>query len=174
VLDVLNSFTVENPPEDLEDKPVKSPDDPDEDEIRKANFEIFLNFAEVYTNVKDREGDFDVKEETWKKWLTLTIADGANANADAILFVGAWKDRALFNQFSKTGKDAKSSTNILIPIEFEFETFGITGIVTGQLFRIKDLPSKFKDSAFQVVEVSHELGSGLWKTKVKGKLRNFS
>ena len=174
VLDVLNSFTVENPPEDLEDKPVESPDDPDEDEIRKANFEIFLNFAEVYTNVKDREGDFDVKEETWKKWLTLGIADGANANADAILFVGAWKDRALFNQFSKTGKDAKSSTNILIPIEFEFETFGITGIVTGQLFRIKDLPSKFKDSAFQVVEVSHELGSGLWKTKVKGKLRNFS
>jgi len=173
VLDVLNSFKiVESETDEQEDS---EPDEPDEDEIRKANFEIFLQYASVFTNVKDRENeDFDVKEETWKKWLSLGIADGANANADEILFVGAWSDKSLFKTLQKSESNSKSATNILIPITFEFETFGITGIVTGQLFKITDLPAKFKDSAFQVVEVSHELGSEMWKTKVKGQLRNFS
>lgn len=171
VLDILNSFQVQSE-EDQTDS--EEPENPDEDEIRKANFEIFLQYASVFTNVKDREGDFDVKESTLARVLSLGFRDGANANADEILYVGAWSDRALFKQLQKGDTSAKEASNILIPITFEFETFGLTGIVTGQLFKIIDLPAKFKDSAFQVVEISHELGDNMWKTKVKGQLRNFS
>jgi len=164
VLSILNSFKPEKEPAD---ETGDEEETPDEDEIRKANFELFLQYGKVITGVKDRNGDYDITEgSTWINFNT------ANAEAESVLLVAGWTDRALFKLLSKA--TTESSTNVLIPISFEFETFGITGIVTGQIFKIKDLPAKFKQSAFQVVEVGHELGGGLWKTKVKGKLRNFS
>ena len=87
--------------------------------------------------------------------------------------MGAWRDAGLFNKLWTGSESSSAATNILVPITFEFETFGITGIVTGQLFRIVDLPSRYNDTAFQVIEVGHNLSGGMWKTTVKGQLRNF-
>ena len=69
--------------------------------------------------------------------------------------------------------DNKSSTNVLVPIKFSFTTLGITGIVTGQLFRINDIPKRYAKNAFQVTKVGHELTDGLWRTTVEGTMRNF-
>ena len=60
-----------------------------------------------------------------------------------------------------------------MPITFTFTILGLSGIKTGDLFRIEDLPAQYANSVFQVVEISHELTENLWKTTVVGKMRNL-
>lgn len=186
VLDILASFQIDDIPEDLADE--EKPDKKDQDEIRSSNFELFLQYADVYTKQKNRTGDYDIKENSGgflggaeavlrRGFSIITFGlvdgDGADSSAEDVLIVGAWRDAGLFNKLWTGSESSSAATNILVPITFEFETFGITGIVTGQLFRIVDLPSRYNDTAFQVIEVGHNLSGGMWKTTVKGQLRNF-
>lgn len=168
VLDVLNSFKQAGG-DTTDETGGGETSKPDEDEVRKTNYELFMQFATVVPKVKDREGDFDAAEGAW-----YNIFNNANASLEDIVIVGAWSDKALFKKLYKNQDSSKDPTNILIPIKFEFETFGLTGINTGELFKIIDLPKKYSNTAFQVVNISHELSNNLWKTKVEGQLRNFS
>ena len=140
---------------------------PDSKEIRKANYELFMSKAVVVPNIKDREADHDAAEGA-----IYNIFNTADANIEQIAFVAAWSDTDLFRKIDLNSKGNNDAINILLPIQFSFTTFGISGIKTGDMFRIIDLPKQYTTSVFQVVEVSHELSNGLWQTSVVGKMRN--
>lgn len=173
VLQKLDSFQeeIEEAPADPDDKKSASEK---EDEVRKKNMELFTGKATVVTNLKNRQENNDVTESAWKKVLTLGLFDGANANLNEIASVVAWNDATLFRALDKLDNSSQKANNVLVPITFTFTIHGISGIKTGDLFRILDLPVKYENSIFQVVEVSHDLSNNLWTTNVKGQLRNIN
>ena len=169
VLKLLDSF---------QPKEQQKPNDPDaekgksekEDEARKRNYEMFMSKATVVPTIKDRDADdMDAAEGAW-----YNIFNNADANIEDIVAVVAWSDPELFRVLDLNDTEAKKANNVLVPITFDFEIFGISGIKTGDLFRILDLPKQYTESVFQVTEVSHSLSSNLWKTNVKGMMRNIS
>ena len=171
LLDSFQDVPEEKKTEDPDDKKSKSDK---EEEFRKKNMEMFTGKATVVCMEKNRDAALDTKESGWIQVLSLGLADGANANIDEILSVVAWNDASLFRALDKKDKSSLKANNVLVPITFNFTIHGISGIKTGDLFRILDLPKNYTNSVFQVVEVSHELGNNLWTTNVKGKLRNIN
>jgi hypothetical protein len=174
VLTLLDSFQEIDAEPDTEDADDKQSKSEEEDEVRKKNMEMFTSKATVVCMEKNREADLDTKESGWVQVLTLGIADGADANVDELMAVVAWNDASLFRALDKKDKGSLKANNVLVPITFNFTIHGISGIKTGDLFRILDLPKQYTNSVFQVVEVSHDLGNNLWTTNVKGKLRNIN
>ena len=167
VMAILDSFQMK--PEDKNvDNESEEVDEDDEDDIRKANYELFMSKGTVLPSVKGRDDDYDAAEGAW-----YNIFNNANASIEDILFVGAWNDSLALRKLFLGTVGNNSSTNVLVPIKFGFTTIGITGIVTGQLFRINDIPSRFSTNAFQVTKVGHELTDGQWTTTVEGTMRNF-
>lgn len=168
VMKILDSFQPKEEGEDATDKG-KKVDKEDEDDIRKANYELFMSKGTVLPSVKGRDDDYDAAEGAW-----YNVFNNANASIEDILFVGAWNDSlALRKLFLGKVTGSGESTNVLVPIKFGFTTLGVTGIVTGQLFRINDIPQRYAKNAFQVTKVGHELTDGQWKTTVEGTMRNF-
>lgn len=166
VLAILDSFQL-TPTEEASDES-SDVDADDEDDIRKANYELFMSKATVLPSVKGRDDDYDAAEGAW-----YNVFNNANASIEDILFVGAWNDSLALRRLFLGKSENKSSTNVLVPIKFGFTTLGITGIVTGQLFRINDIPKRYSKNAFQVTKVGHQLTDGLWTTTVEGTMRNF-
>ena len=138
------------------------------DKARKANYELFMSKATVVPKLKDRTADMDAAEGSW-----YNVFSNSDANIEDIAFVAAWNDTDVFRKLDLNGNQTDSGNNILIPIEFRFTTFGVSGVKTGDMFRIIDLPKQYTSTIFQVVEVSHELSNGLWQTSVTGKMRNI-
>jgi len=167
VMKILDSFQPKEE-KDATDKG-KKVDEEDEDDIRKANYELFMSKGTVLPSVKGRDDDYDAAEGAW-----YNVFNNANASIEDILFVGAWNDSlALRKLFLGKVTGSGESTNVLVPIKFGFTTLGVTGIVTGQLFRINDIPQRYAKNAFQVTKIGHELTDGLWRTTVEGTMRNF-
>lgn len=170
VIKILDSFKEK----EKEDEKYVDPDDTngdgaiDEGEARKANYELFMSKAVVVPNLKDREADHDAAEGAW-----ANVFNNSDANIEDIAFVAAWNDVDLFRKIDLNSRGAGDANNALLPIEFKFTTFGISGIKTGDMFRIIDLPKQYSTTIFQVVEVSHELSNNLWQTSVTGKMRNI-
>jgi hypothetical protein len=167
VLKLLESFQIDNsttPPSITEE-----PDEDAEDQARKKNYEVFMSKATVVPKVKDRTASKDAAEGGWYNPFS-----NADVNIEEIVNVVAWSDPDVFRALDKGDPNSKKANNVLVPITFTFTILGLSGIKTGDMFRIEDLPAKFKDSVFQVVEVSHELSENLWKTTVVGKMRNIS
>jgi hypothetical protein len=127
-----------------------------------------MSKAVVVPNIKDRVADHDAAEGAW-----ANVFNNSDANIEEIAFVAAWNDVDLFRKIDLNSRGAGDANNLLLPIEFKFTTFGISGIKTGDMFRIIDLPKKYTTTIFQVVEVSHELSNNLWQTSVTGKMRNI-
>ena len=64
------------------------------------------------------------------------------------------------------------TNDILVPLEFEITIDGTGGIHAGECFTSTHIPKRYRDSvAFQIVDVSHEVSNGGWKTKLKGLMR---
>ncbi len=98
---------------------------------------------------------------------------------DDYLFVASWDDVKILKQLERewkgTGKMRGSKTSsAILSIEFSFEIHGVSGLKIGDVFRVSDIPSTFKSGVFQIMEQSHSLTGGLWKTSVSAKLRNFT
>ena len=51
-------------------------------------------------------------------------------------------------------------------------TFGISGILIGNIFKIIDLPQKYADRVFQVTKVEHSIQDAGWTTTVESQIRN--
>ena len=64
--------------------------------------------------------------------------------------------------------------SIPLPIEYEFEILGNSGIRRGDVFKINGIPSKYKDrGVFHVSEVSQTLQGSKWVTSIKGLYRQI-
>lgn len=181
VLRILNSFQAaqsdkikrdeearrkaENKNEPKEEKPKP----PSEEEIRKQNYELFMSKATVVPQIKDRNGQIDAAKNKFLEFFKA--GSSTNTTLESLVVVSAWNDTSLFRKLDLNTKSSTTANNILLEMTFDFTIHGVSGIKTGDLFEIEDLPSKYKDTVFQIVDVSHGLDSNIWKTSVTGKMR---
>ena len=169
VLAILNSFKEDGDEDEPQDQG-KSNGDKDEDEIRKANYELFMRKAGVFPKLKKRDDKLDAAVNFWTKvGFNLTGNDG---NLEDIVFIGTWDDTALLNQYRGID-ESDAENNILLPIQFSFTVHGVSGLRVGDIFQVIDLPSQYTKSAFQIIEVSHDIDQSSWKTNVRAQLRNM-
>lgn len=160
VTKILNSFnvgTVDIPTEETTTKTASR------EERLKANVELFLNKATVVPYKQTRPFKLSSDGKVLNKYL----------------FVAAWDDSKILKQleleYKSRGRNRDSkSVSAILSIDFSFEIHGVSGLKVGDLFQIIDIPAKFKDGVFQIMEQNHELSDGLWKTSVTAKLRNFT
>ena len=75
--------------------------------------------------------------------------------------------------FLNNAPDAISKTSdILVPLEFSITIDGTAGIYAGQCFTSSHIPQRYRDmTVFQIVNVSHSIDAGSWKTTIKGLMR---
>lgn len=141
-----------------------------EQEVRKQNYDLFMSKATVVpaAGVKDRNGDLDAVRNAFLEWFGAKTTD---INLENLVVVSAWNDPSLLRKLDLNGRNTTTANNVLLEITFDFTIHGVSGIKTGDLFEIEDLPTKYKNTVFQVVEVSHALDGNMWKTSVTGKLR---
>lgn len=139
-----------------------------EEEIKKANYDLFMSKATVLPAVKDRNGDIDAIRNGFLEFFGVSTT---NTTIEQLVYVAGWNDPSLFRKLDLNNRSSTSANNVLLEIAFDFKIHGVSGIKTGDLFEIEDLPRKYKDTVFQVVEVSHALEGNLWTTSVTGKMR---
>ena len=140
-------------------------------EARNANYEMVLGNANIAPYIQDREASLDVIQGFFDGYK------GNNATLDEIARVTCWRDSEIlqiitkFDAFEQYSKSKQHS--VMLPIEFEFETPGVSGLKMGDTFTITDLPKpEYSKKFFQITEVTHQIEQSIWKTKVKGALRN--
>ena len=127
-----------------------------------------MSKATVLPAVKDRNGDIDAIRNGFLEFFGVSTT---NTTIEQLVYVAGWNDPSLFRKLDLNNRSSTSANNVLLEIAFDFKIHGVSGIKTGDLFEIEDLPRKYKDTVFQVVEVSHALEGNLWTTSVTGKMR---
>ncbi len=157
-----------------------TPEEAADKKTMKSNYEFFANNALVIPAPQDRDADFDVVDN-WGNDGNDTVS------LDKIVFVGAWADSNVLKKLQQLNEGTcnidgllsessgtTSTLNVpLLPIKFNFTIHGVSGIRVGDTFSILDLPTKYKNKVFQVVQISHSIEQNLWSTKIEGQLRNL-
>ena len=157
-----------------------TPEEAAEAKSKKSNYEFFANNALVLPAPQDRDADMDVVDNLGP--------DGSDTvSLDEIVLVGAWADSNVLKKLQQLNEGTcnidgllsesagtTSTLNVpLLPIKFNFTIHGVSGIRVGDTFSILDLPTKYKNKVFQVVNVAHSIEQNLWSTKIEGQLRNL-
>lgn len=154
-----------------------------ETEARKQNFELFMKFGTVIPTIKDRNGNRDVVKSTFSDFFKavnnklLKLLGGSSSSntneptLESVIGVVAWSDPTLFRKLDLNSRKPSTPNNVLLQITFDFTIHGVSGIKTGDLFEIEDLPGKYKDNPFTVVEVSHTLNNSIWTTSISGQMK---
>ena len=146
----------------------------------KSNYEFFANNALVVPRPQDKDEDMDIVDN-------LGPDGGDTVTLSEIAMVGAWADANVLKKLQQLNEGtlavggglgenmgSTSTLNVpLLPIKFNFTIHGVSGIRVGDTFHIADLPTKYKNKVFQVVNVSHSIEQNLWSTKIEGQLRNL-
>ena len=176
VVEILNSLKLKPEDKDVDDNEQsgKTAKKEDEGDIREKNYEIFIGKASVFPTLNNRD-EIPVAKTGFLDALR-SISEG-QTTIQKIAFVGCWNSPTIFSTLDysctkKLGGDVANINPVLLPIQFDFEIHGLSGIRVGDLFRIKDLPAKYTKGLFQVVETSHNIDGNQWKTQVKAKFRN--
>ncbi len=148
---------------------------PSKEEIISTNLEFFLGIASIVPRISSRDSS--------------TYSDGILGT----MMVAAWEDTKFlksleiyWNWFDPTttwknppkpGEVPTSkpkAVSAILSIEFSFEIHGVSGLKVGDMFQVIDIPSRYKNGVFQIMEQSHSLTGGIWITSVKSQLRNFT
>ena len=161
VLDILNSLKEEEP------QPTGSSDTekkPTEDEIRKSNYDLFIGKATVISFVNDRNNIPEADEG----WFSI---ESDNTALDKFASTVCWNSTDAFTMFATNTIDDENP--ILLPINFSFDIHGVSGIRVGDLFKILDIPEKYKSGVFQVLETSQSIQSSTWITSVRAQFRQI-
>lgn len=172
VVKILNSLKLKPQDKQNEDTDTKKKDKESEEDIRKKNYDIFIGKAAVYPTLNNRD-EIPVAKSGFIDFFR-SMSEGTTTIQN-LAIVGAWKSSTIFQTLDGACVDGKSKEDvnpILLPIKFEFEVHGISGIRVGDLFKIKDLPEKYKKGVFQVTETSHAIDGNQWKTTVQAQFRN--
>lgn len=168
VVAILNSFNVEetNTTSDNGDGNTNTTESESPDEKLKRNLEIFMGRATLLPKNMTR-GEVDDIDGSW-------LTD-ASVSTDLVI-VGTWNDSTLLTKIRQVDEGTFETTDgrnpAILAIDFGFDIHGTSGIKVGDVFRLNDLPSMF-NGVFQVMNISHNLTSGLWKTTVNSKMRNM-
>jgi len=187
---VLNSLkssianTAKDGDKSTEDEPTKKQKRAAEadanEEQKKSNYEYFVGNSMIIPKEQDRTE----KRDLTRGFMSWNLSN--NVNLDEFIVVGAWNDSQLLKKIQLLNEGFLSGgeqgtiypgefqTNVpLLPIKFNFTIHGVSGIKVGDTFNITDLPTRYKDKVFQVVQVSHDIAQNIWTTKVEGQLRDL-
>lgn len=176
VLKILNSLKLqpedggggETPPKKTNTKKELS-----EDETREKNYEIFIGQAAVYPTVTDRK-ELTTAKDTWYAKVTSAIAGQTRTTINDMAIVGGWKSSSIFTLI-QSGCEVNQGSDvdpILMPVNFTFRVHGVSGLRVGDLFKLKDVPSRYTKGVFQILETSHSISGNQWVTDVKAGFRN--
>lgn len=168
VLRILNSFKEVSSPTIEEQTPPKKLNTIDS---RKQNLDLFLQNATIIPKTQDRTKN-DIRQ------FFGNLGGSTNTTFEELFVVASWNDSTLLSiiknydevTHSKSGSIANPA---ILSIGFSFEVHGVSGIKVGDIFKIIDLPAKFKSGVFQVTTVQHQLSDNLWKTTIEAKMRNL-
>jgi hypothetical protein len=179
-----------DPNQDPNNEPAEEVDAEEaEKEARKQNYELFMKHATVVPTIKDRNINRDVAKNAFADFfkavgnIVITAVAGffgfgvnretnPDPTLEQIVAVAAWQDSSLFRKLDLNLRNSTTPNNILVEIAFDFKIHGVSGIKTGDLFEIADLPAQYRDKcAFTVTSISHTLDQGLWTTMVGGKMK---
>jgi hypothetical protein len=179
VLDALNSVKpAVDPPKEKTKGEVAKQEEEDIAELKKANYEYFVQNACVVPHEQDRKANMDLVGGFWD-WNSSN-----NRSLDSFIKVGTWDDKAvlkrvqLYNEGLLKGNEAAdtslaNSNPPLLPIKFTFSIHGVSGLKVGDTFSISDLPGKYNTKVFQVTQISHDIQQNIWTTSVEGSMRNM-
>lgn len=144
----------------------------DIDTNRKHNLELFTKKGTLVITIRDRK-------KLSGNWFKKFFGSAGSGKLGNNVLIAAFNDNILLKklerEFNKTlSKDTGKNINnpSILAIEFQFETHGISGIKIGDVFKVNRLPKNYSTGIFQVMETSHELSNGQWRTTVSAKLRN--
>ena len=187
LIDEDQTGNITDPNQDPNNEPVEVDAEEAEKEARKQNYELFMKHATVVPTIKDRNIDRDVAKSSFSNFFKGIGAvftaifdffgfggtdETTSPTLEQIVAVGAWQDATLFRKLDINLKNSTTPNNILVEIAFDFKIHGVSGIKTGDLFEIADLPAQYRGKcAFTVVGISHTLDQGLWTTMVNGKMK---
>lgn len=138
------------------------------EEIKNKNFDIFSSSSGIYPYVNNRKIVSDTIGGLIKQWFTNP---DSRLNVDDYLLIGTYDDVSTFRMIYAAA--AEKSIGILMPINFTFSLHGISGLRVGDIFSLADLPPRFTQSVFQVLEVSHTISDGKWLTNVRAGYRQI-
>ena len=87
-------------------------------------------------------------------------------------YASVYDDKQLL-KMAKSDMEEKEGVSILLPINFKFTVYGVSGIKRGDRFSVKGIPEKYeKQGFFQVLGVTHTIQGMEWTTEVEGGFRN--
>jgi hypothetical protein len=131
----------------------------DEDDLKKKNFELFMERVGIYPKVELTKDNID-----------------SSVSIDELVYIGALNDLEVLESQKLTAEEItdKNGVGSLTNIKFSFTIHGVSGIKRGDKFRINGLPSQYTNKGFfQVVDVKHTIDGMMWKTEVTGGWRPF-
>jgi hypothetical protein len=173
VMAILDSFR-EKVPQPPAKPPPDPPKPPPESEVRKANFDLFMGNATVIPFTAD-DASMLYKSTGISGWFRR-LGDENLSTLQSVMLVATWGDVTLLNKLEHAPYDAEPDTTdttdpMLLPISFEFEIHGTSGLQLGDVIKISDLPKKYEKTILQIVEINHQLSGMLWVTSVKSQFR---
>jgi hypothetical protein len=136
-----------------EDTPGPTTAAKDTDDTKGETLELFLNKITLLPKAEYITND------------TIELKD----IYDACYFAG-FDDKTVLSLLKATDNKTRKEPSPLLPIDFTFTMYGISGFRRGDLFTVKGLPKKF-DGFFQVKEISHSIQNMKWTTQVVGGYR---
>ena len=136
-----------------------------EDEILEKNLSEFLEYGTIVARTVPPGVTVD------SSWWRLLQTDTA---LDDVFLTTAWNDPTMLKTF-ETGTHHSPETNgVLLGIEFNFETLGISGLHVGNVFKLADVPLPYSDKIFQIMSTSNSITGTTWRTSVNSQLRNIT
>lgn len=147
----------------------------------KADAEEAATTETAETDAKKIQDKIDAKEGTFIAIMAGT-GDGESDPMNLYTFMSDDKSNPLvldplFKRFMITSiKGGKNSIvakhDPIIPVEFEVEVDGVSGIYPGNAFQSSYLPTRYKQMAcFQAMGVSQQVDSSGWTSTIKGQIR---
>ena len=130
-----------------------------EDELKKKNFDLFMEKVGIYPKVELTKDNID-----------------SSLSFDEYVYIGALNDLEIFEsqKLTEEKETDKEGIGALTNIKFSFTVHGVSGIKRGDKFRINGLPSDYSTKGFfQVMDIKHNIDGMLWKTEVTGGWRPF-
>jgi len=176
---VLKTLTVmqknaEDAKKDPKEEEKQKSDADKEKEILKKNLELFTATAGIFPKIQDNQGNIDAV----KNWYDFI--DSNRSSLNELMIVGTFNDATLLKVIQQmddctfTGGNYKgvNKNSIILPIKFNFKIHGVSGLRVGDVFKVGDLPKKYRNKIFQIMNITHQMDSSGWFTSVESQIRN--
>jgi len=176
VLEVINNFKKQHEAKKQDDDETKPKTEKEiEEENRKKNLELFTKVAGIVPRIQDIEGNIDAVVNIYD-----ILSDSNATTLNELMIVGTWADSTLLKQVQQIDEgnydggsySGPKRNSVILPIGFNFTLHGVSGLKVGDIFKIEDLPRKYKNKLFQVMRINNTISDDGWVTEVEANIRN--